>query len=165
MKLISELGQPYTIYDVDDPVDIDRFWGYSQNLNDFVLHHLMYLEEINASVAMIRIGSEIITVPTNWNILTICRETSIIDTVEVMNVMGGSYTAFGFCPEKTKIFYLDFEVIDVKEIAVVTTPSMQRGMALCHYVGHNEYGSLSVLLTPYEILPKGVQVDANMLLY
>ena len=79
--------------------------------------------------------------------------------------MGSSFSAFGFSTEKTKIFYLPFEVIDVVDYDVIVMPSIQRNIGLCHPVGKFDGYSVNVVLSSSDIMPKDLMIVANDLLF
>lgn len=165
MKILSELNQPYSLIDINDPVIVNYFWGYSALHQDFMHFPIMYLEELTGPAVKIRIGEEILTVPSNWNIMICDPETTIIDMIDMTQAMGSSFSAFGFSTEKTKIFYLPFEVVDVMDYDVVVMPSIQRSIGLCHPAGKAEGYNVNVVLSSSDIMPKDTMIVANDLLF
>jgi len=134
MKILLLENTPYDLENLPEEVDDVRFsiLDNSTPANvDFVFNQLIFVESFNAPALVLKIGTNIIKMPIDWQILIGEQEHGDLETVPLTSLNDRGFNAFAFNPLSSySPEFLPIEIIDIYPDVTWYTPRLRNGQFL-----------------------------------
>lgn len=112
MQILNERNELEVLTDLMCDVKGETFWVLDLAIKDFTLWPLTMLEEQVSSAYTLLVGSERVTIPSNWKVMIYDGETSDVDVIDVADLSGRDFTAFGYGPLRAIPKPLQLKVVE-----------------------------------------------------
>lgn len=143
MIIFNENNAPILIKSVYDPIVYDFCWVLDLEQQDYMLHKITMLEEINAPVIFVEVEGVVFPMPANWNMLIFSEETGQLDIADGQALCAMSYTAHVSGPDFSRPLASTARVVDYKAAHTIVTPSLSKHQMLCHAINDKMWVNIS----------------------
>jgi hypothetical protein len=146
--IFDENIQP-TIFDsIYTPTNIDFFYIFDLEIQDFTLAPLYALEEVICPAFKIKIGNFEFFLPTNYYILVFSEETSQVDSIKISDLTNTNFSVVMYGEKMSMIKPICLHIIDYLPEYRFVVPFLTKNQMLCHPIapetwinisGHDQY--------------------------
>lgn len=131
MQILNEHNEIEVLTDLMCDVKGESFWVLDLSIHDFTLWPLTMLEEQTTSAYVLLVGGERVVIPCNWKVMIYDGETSDVDVIDVVDLAGRDFTAFGYGPLRAIPKPLTLKVIDLIHDITFVVPSKHKQHMWC----------------------------------
>lgn len=131
MKILNERNQLEVLDHLLCNVVGETFWVLDLGIMDFTLTPLLMLEEQRCSAVQTIIGTEHVTIPSSWKVMIYDSDTSELDVIDIKDVAGRDFTAFGYGPMRAIPKPLPIKVVGHVDDFTFVVPSKHKQQMWC----------------------------------
>jgi len=135
MRILTLDNEHYELDQLPDEVDDMRFAIFDNSDSKDPDYHyipLIFLESFTAPALVLRIGSNIVRMPVDWQILIGEPDLGDLEVLPLTAINDRGFKAFQFNPLSSfRPSFLDIEIVDVYQEVTWYAPKLKNGQMLC----------------------------------
>ena len=135
MKILTLDNKAFDLDFLPDEIDDMRFAILDNSNPQNVDYHyipLIFLESFTAPALVLRIGSNIVRMPVDWQILIGEPDLGDLEVLPLTAINDRGFKAFQFNPLSSfRPSFLDIEIVDVYQEVTWYAPKLKNGQMLC----------------------------------
>ena len=139
MIIFDENLEPIIFDSVLAPTDVDLFYVLDLEQIDFMVTHLLTLEETISPAFHVQINDFIFYLPTSYHILVYSEETSQVDTVKIHELTNTEFSIFSYDNETDRVKPVHMKLLDYIPSYKFTSPMLNKNQMLCHPIAPNQW--------------------------
>lgn len=131
MNILSD-NEIVNVTDFSTPFPSNHFWVFNGIEVDFMYGKISHVEEYSGATVTIKCDKhdEIITIPANWYILALDKESYRIDMVPILSCSTYEHDAFVFCSTHQRVETVKIRVLEFNNGGIVYAPNLPKASAI-----------------------------------
>ena len=142
MRILILDNQAFEMNDIPDEVDDLRFCVFDNSDPkdpDYYFIPLIFLESFNSPALVLRIGTENVMMPVDWQILIGEPDLGDLEVVPLTSINDRGFSVFTFNPlDSFKPVFEPIEIVDIYHDVTWYAPRLKNGQFLCVPIDEGE---------------------------
>ncbi len=147
MLIINENNIAINIDNIYNAFPYEYFYILDLNILDYTLTPFLMLEEINSPALELKINNFRFKLPSFWNIIVVDSENMVMDVVQVSDLAGKEFNAFGYGFNEHMPFLPVITIDNYIPEYITVAPSLLKNQVLCHPITPSTW----VHITPNDV--------------
>lgn len=144
MKIFDENSNIQNIDTVNNgALDYEYFWTLNLEEQDYMLAPLLVFEEWTVSTFTLSVNDYIVKIPTNWHVLIQSNDTSQLDIIESIELMGRLFKATISGPAMTTVTPGDLIVKNYCNEEKFYSPLLHKNQMVCLPINEKQWINIS----------------------